>query len=331
MSVPKRIPVLLDTDIGDDIDDSLTLAYLLNKPECELLGVTTVTGRDPRERAALASAICRAAGRNDIPIHSGASCRMRDGGVMAPNVCQLPVLDQFDHRPVGDFASNTAVHFLQETINARPGEITLLVIGPTTNIGLLFALDPEIPRKLKKIVLMCGHFGACNVNWNGQGFREYNALCDPFATHIVYRSPVAEHLSVGLDVTANLTMSSLDCVTPFNLTGGPSKVVSAMIGTWVQKFGCETVGFHDPLAATMIFKPEICSWQQGQVTVELASTRFAGLTIFDRKDADGSHRIASSVSAQAFFDEYFGSACPSTSTAFLRPTNSVFSPVNPRF
>ena len=82
-----------------------------------------------------------------------------------------------------------------------------------------------------------------------------------------------------------------------------------MIGTWVQKFGCETVCFHDPLAATMIFKPEICSLAQGQVTVELASTRFSGITIFERKETEGPHRIASSVSAQAFFDEYFGVAC----------------------
>lgn len=63
------IPVLFDTDIGSDIDDAVALGYLLNQPRCELVGITTVSG-EARERAALADAICRAAGRRDIPIRA---------------------------------------------------------------------------------------------------------------------------------------------------------------------------------------------------------------------------------------------------------------------
>ena len=66
----QTIPVLLDTDIGSDIDDAVALAYLLKQPRCDLLGVTTVTG-EPTKRAMLADAICQAAGRTDIPIHVG--------------------------------------------------------------------------------------------------------------------------------------------------------------------------------------------------------------------------------------------------------------------
>ena len=66
----SRIPLLFDTDIGSDIDDAVCLAYLLRQPRCELLGVTTVSGQ-PRARAALADAVCQAAGRRDIPIHAG--------------------------------------------------------------------------------------------------------------------------------------------------------------------------------------------------------------------------------------------------------------------
>ena len=79
MMTTDRIPVLLDTDIGSDIDDAVCLAYLLRQPRCELLGVTTVSGREPRLRASLADGICRAAGRDDVPIHSGASCRIDTG------------------------------------------------------------------------------------------------------------------------------------------------------------------------------------------------------------------------------------------------------------
>ena len=65
-----RIPVLLDTDIGSDIDDAVALAYLLRQPRCELVGITTVSG-DVQKRAALAEVTCRAGGREDIPIHCG--------------------------------------------------------------------------------------------------------------------------------------------------------------------------------------------------------------------------------------------------------------------
>ena len=304
MKSNERIPVILDTDIGSDIDDAVCLAYLLRQPACELVGVTAVTGREPRERAALASAVCRAAGRNDIPIHSGASCGITTGGVVTPNVTQAVVLDRFDHRPIRDFPTNTAVQFLWETINARPGEITLLAIGPMTNIGLLFALDPDIPRKLKRLVLMCGHFDARPFPWRGQRYTEYNALHDPFATHIVYRTPVADHLSVGLDVTTQVTMPTDECITRFKNAGGPLAVVSAMTEVWGDY--APHVTFHDPLAATLIFKPEICAYQQGQVTVELASTRYAGLTFFERKETGGPHKVAWDVNPQMFFDEYFG-------------------------
>jgi purine nucleosidase len=66
------IPLLLDTDIGSDIDDALALAYLLRQPNCDLLGITTVTG-DVSKRAALCQILCKAAGREAIPIHAGAS------------------------------------------------------------------------------------------------------------------------------------------------------------------------------------------------------------------------------------------------------------------
>src|SRR5215210_7957291 len=67
----ERLPVLLDTDVGTNVDDALALLYLLRQPRCELLGVTTVSG-DVRRRAACAAAMCRGAGRDDVPIHCGA-------------------------------------------------------------------------------------------------------------------------------------------------------------------------------------------------------------------------------------------------------------------
>ena len=85
-------------------------------------------------------------------------------------------------------------------IHANPGEITLLGIGPMTNIALLFAIDPQVPRLLKNLVTMCGHFLSPGENC------EWNALNDPHATAMVYAAPVQKHVSIGIDVTQQVTM-----------------------------------------------------------------------------------------------------------------------------
>src|SRR6185503_1533470 len=114
-----------------------------------------------------------------------------------------------------DFARDSAVEFLRQQINARPGEITLLAIGPMTNLGILFSMDRDVASKLKRLVLMCGVF-------HGRlGSREWNALCDPIATAITYRAPAPELVSIGLDVTTRCKMPSRDCVDKFRSIGGP--------------------------------------------------------------------------------------------------------------
>jgi purine nucleosidase len=294
-----RIPVLLDTDIGTDIDDAVCLSYLLAQRRCELLGVTTVSGQ-PRVRASLVDAVCRAAGRLDVPIHVGSEINMATGQVVQPDVQQARVLPRFPHRPPGQFEPGTAIEFLRSTIRKRPGEITLLAIGPMTNLGLLFTLDPEIPRLLKSLVLMCGVFKGDPRQ------REWNALCDPVATAHVYRAACPSHISIGLDVTTKCIKPASECKDRFNAIGGSLTVVSAMTEVWGEH--ANQVIFHDPLAATMVFKPSLCGMQRAQVSVEMESRALAGITYLDQpKDgAPAPHQVALEVDAPAFFTEYFG-------------------------
>jgi purine nucleosidase len=290
--------VILDTDIGSDIDDAVCLAYLLRQKKCDLVGITTVSG-NTLERAALADAVCRADGRNDIPIHAGAAHGI-NLGVVQPEVPQAAVLSKFDHRKPSEFKPNTAIEFLREKINSNPGKITLLAIGPMTNLGLLFTLDPEIPRKLKRLVLMCGVF---TTRMPHVGPLEWNALCDPIATSITYRAPAAGHTSIGLEVTCKCKLSSEDSIARFNKIGGPLAVVAEAAKVWASHR--EKVTYHDPLAAAVLFKPELCEYQDGKVDVELKSDRVAGMTHFSTKAEQKPHRIAVDVNPELFFDEYF--------------------------
>ncbi|HEX4124628.1 MAG TPA: nucleoside hydrolase, partial [Tepidisphaeraceae bacterium] len=258
------IPVLFDTDIGSDIDDAVALAYLLRQPRCELLGITTVTG-DVAQRAACAEVICRAAGKADIPIHCGI------GDVLAfgpgqPHVPQYEGIRHLPHRT--DWRKNTAVDFLRKTIRSRPGEITLLTVGPFANVAVLFALDPELPGMLKQWVSMSGWFFAA------ENRHEWNCVADPVSTAMAYRAAGSRatagafHASVGLDVTLQCKMPANEVRRRF--IGEPLATVLKMAEVWFGKQGGE-ICFHDPLAATLLFNPGICQYQTGRVAVTVDS------------------------------------------------------------
>lgn len=289
------IKLLLDTDIGSDIDDALCLAYLLAHPECDLLGITTVSG-EANKRAMMASAQCKIAGK-DIPIFPGANNPLLIKA-QQPHAQQAVALDKWEHDTT--FPQGEAIEFLRQTIRAHPGEIVLFGIGPMTNIALLFSIDPEIPHLLKDLVLMCGVF-TDKALWKPTPQREWNALNDPHATEIVYRANVRRHRSVGLDVTTQVTMNVQQfrekCQIPL------LHPVLDFAEVWFRK--TETVTFHDPLAAATIFNDAICTFTPGTVHVELANKELEGMTYWDASSPNPQHEVALAVNPEAFFEEYF--------------------------
>ncbi|MEX0775927.1 MAG: nucleoside hydrolase [Phycisphaeraceae bacterium] len=300
------IPILLDTDIGSDIDDAVALAYLLKQPACELLGITTVSGVVD-QRAALAAAVCDAAGRADVPIHCGAPGPLLTG-TGQPDVPQYQAIadrpgSQGPGRGRGqrDFTPGQAVEFLRTTIRSRPNEITLFAIGPMTNIALLFAADPAIPSLIKQLVLMCGVFTAHGQR--GPGAREWNAKCDPIATAMTYRARPPVFTSIGLDVTLQCQLPADECRQRFTKAGGPLGIVAQMAEVWFKHR--PVITFHDPLAAAIIFQPDLCQYADGQVEVETLSPTLGGLTSFRHDAAEHPHRIATTVDNARFFDHYF--------------------------
>jgi inosine-uridine nucleoside N-ribohydrolase len=285
--------VLLDTDIGSDIDDAVALAYLLGNRQCELLGITTVTGQ-AEKRAQLADALCRAAGR-DVPIFPGSEQPLLVAQRQV-EARQAPALSKWPHAT--DFPAGRAVQFLWETIRAHPGEIILLTIGPLTNVALLFGMDPEIPSLLKGMVSMCGLFSNRVAGW---GPVEWNASLDPHAAGMVYHCRVPFHRTVGLDVTTRLSLGVDEVRERFR---GPLLApVLDFAEAWFRHR--DTIVFHDPLAAAVIFNETLCTFVRGTVDVELESRRFAGAMHWTVNPAAGTHEVAVSVDRQRFFEEFF--------------------------
>jgi purine nucleosidase len=284
--------VLFDTDIGSDIDDAIALAYLLANPDCDLLGITTVSG-EPVKRAQMASAQCLAAGK-EIPVFPGIEQPL----LVAPRQPKCPqaaALINWKHQT--DFPANQAVDFLRRTVRAHPGEVTLLATGPMTNIAVLFAVDPEIPALLKGLVMMMGVF---TNRLPRVGPLEWNAICDPHAIAKIYQTPVAVHRSVGLDVTCQVNMDAADVRKRFQAR--LLRPVLDFAEVWFKER--PVITFHDPLAAATLFDDQICSFTRGRVGVELSAPRQLGMTYWE-SDAAGPHEVALDVSPERFFNHYF--------------------------
>jgi inosine-uridine nucleoside N-ribohydrolase len=286
------IKVLLDTDIGSDIDDAVCLAYLLANPECELLGITTVTG-EAEKRAQIASALCNVAGMQ-IPIYPGAELPL-----LVPQrqmiAHQAVKLDNWEHNM--NFPKGKAIHFMQETIRAYPGEVTLLAIGPLTNLALLFRTDPEIAGLLKATVVMGGVFSPHVASLNPV---EWNTGCDPHATAIVAGQPLRQLHWVGLDVTTQVRMPADDIRRSFQ-----SNLLRAVLDfaeVWFQK--STSVTFHDPLAAATIFDSQVCGFETGLVEVDLSHEGRIGRTSWSAS-TDGPHQVAIGVDVERYFRNFF--------------------------
>jgi inosine-uridine nucleoside N-ribohydrolase len=286
--------VLLDTDIGTDVDDAVALAYLLAQPECELLGITTVTGEAAR-RAALASVVCLAAGRGDIPIYPG-----EEAPLMVPQrqlqAQQAAALPRWPHRE--DYPQGQAVEFMRRTIRAHPGEVTLCAVGPLTNLAILFRQDPEIPTLLKGLATMGGIFAPGPVE---EEKTEWNAAGDPQATEIVYQARPRLHRSFGIDVTQQVMLTAEEVRRKF--TAPLLRPVLDFAEIWFAGF-YPSITFHDPLTAAAIFDPGLCTYRQGKVTIDL--DRHPGRTVFHPGGPGSPHQVAASVDRERYFVHFFG-------------------------
>lgn len=287
------VKIILDTDIGSDIDDAICLAWLLANPDCELLGITTVTG-EPVKRAMIASALCKIAGKN-IPIYPGSA-----NPILIPQLQikakQAKALNKYTYRK--EFPSGEAVEFLRKTIRKHPGEVTLLTIAPLTNIGLLFSADPEIPSLLKGVVSMCGNF-LREYNWLPE--TEWNAMGDYHATSIVYNAGIKMHKSIGLDVTSRVTMKPEE----FKKRFSSHKLLRPVLEFSKEFFKeWEVVTFHDPLAAVAIFDKAVCTFERGNVEIETSKKNKQGLTRWS-PGKNGKQMVAVNVDPGRFFERYF--------------------------
>lgn len=251
---PEKI--IIDTDIGDDIDDAFALALALRSPELEILGVTTGFG-DTETRARLTDRFLGEAGRSDIPVAAG-----------VPTQTKNP-LSQRRYAEGGHFAKSShpaAVDFLLDQIRRYPGGVTLVAIGPLMNVGAAIDKDAATFRKLKRVVIM----GGCIKR--GYGDLGYTPPHGPQPEwNIVNDVASAQKLfAAGVPVAVmplDSTQLKLDEVKRAFLFSQGTPITDALTLLYHQ-WGQQTPTLFDPMTIAYVVNPKLCPVQPMRIRVD---------------------------------------------------------------
>jgi inosine-uridine nucleoside N-ribohydrolase len=241
--------VILDTDIGDDIDDAFALALVLRSPELQLLGVETAFA-DTELRARLVDRYLKSVGRSAIPVLAGVP------GPQTNHFTQAAYARQQPDRKHGD-----AVSFLLSQIRLHPGRITLIAIGPLNNIQAAIERDPVTFKKLKRVVIMGGSVDrGYDNNKTGDTHRppsaEWNIVCDPAGARALFNSGVPVFV-MPLDSTQiHLDHSALGALLAH---GSPlTDQLTLLYHQWTGANEWRSPTLFDPVAVTYTIRPDLC-------------------------------------------------------------------------
>ena len=283
---PSHQKIIIDTDIGDDIDDAFAVALALRSPELQIVGITTTFG-DTETRAKLVDRLLGEAGRQDIPVAIG-----------KPS----PVKGTFTQRAYaegGHFARAShpsAADFIHEQIHRNPHEITLVCIGPLTNVGAIIDYDPQTFRQLKRVVMMGG---SIEQGYGDPYSRptppqpEWNILNDISSAQKLFTSGVPIYL-----MPLDSTQLKLDEVKREFLFRQGTPLTDALTLLYHQ-WGQQTPTLFDPMTIAFIDDPSLCPVQPMSIHID-----DRGMTL--RGPGAPNAQVCLKSDPEAFFRFYLG-------------------------
>ncbi|GLK63530.1 nucleoside hydrolase [Paracoccus kondratievae] len=273
--------IIIDTDPGQD--DAVAILLALASPELKILGLSVVAGNVPLHHTERnARMLCELAGRPDLPVYAGCDAPLQRKLVTAEHVHGKTGLDGVTlPEPTMPLAPGHAVDFLIETLRREePGTVTLVPIGPLTNIAAAFQRAPDIIPRVQEIVLMGGaYFEVGNVTPTA----EFNIYVDPEAAKIVFASG-APLTVMPLDVTHRVLTSR-----PWVETMRAMGRVGQAVASWTdfferfdrEKYGSEGAPLHDPCTVAWLLKPDLFSGRFINVEIETQGEFTQGMTVAD--------------------------------------------------
>jgi purine nucleosidase len=298
----RRIPIVVDCDTG--IDDSLALLYAVASSECELVAVTCTAGNvGARQVAENTRAVLELAGRSDVEVALGRETPLARALVTTPETHGPRGIGYAELPPASSpLSSRFGPDLIVEEARRRPGELTLVTLAPLTNVALAVLREPELPRLLRRVVIMGGSYRSPG---NTAPTTEWNVNCDPEAARVVFEAFGGEGaggrgtrpIALGLDVTerARLLPEHLarlaalaGCEPDGSTSGGVNPIVRYLADAlrFYMEFHSRYDGFygafvHDPLALATALDPTLVRTEPLTVDVELHGRLTTGETVTD--------------------------------------------------
>ncbi|KAL0368727.1 UNVERIFIED_CONTAM: putative uridine nucleosidase 2 [Sesamum calycinum] len=280
----ERKKIIIDTDPG--VDDAMAIFLALQSPEVEVIGLTTIYGNVYTTLATRnALHLLEIAGRTDIPVAEGSHVTITKG-------TKLRIAD-FVHGtdglgnqnfppPKGKAIEQSAVDFLIEQTSLYPGKVTVVALGPLTNIALAIQADPAFIKNVGQIVLLGGAF---SVNGNVNPAAEANIFGDPDAADIVFTSG-ADILAIGINITHQVILTDADRDKLAESSGKFAQYLCKILDVYFSyhhdAYSTKGVYLHDPTTILAAVDPSLITYVEGVVRVQTVGiTR--GLTLFYNK------------------------------------------------
>jgi purine nucleosidase len=294
--------VIIDTDPGlgepgSDIDDGLAIALALRSPELEVAGLTIVNGNvDAPTGVEVARDLLDRLGRPDVPVLRGARqplvadmAPVREIFAAALSAPAGPAGVAGQPRPPrGPSSAQPAAEFLVETTRSDPGAISVIAIGPMTNLAAALALDPGFAARVDTFYLMAGSATGYAENMTVVG--DFNTYVDPEALAMVLASGGRIRM-VGIDQTSRMMLTRDDAAALRASGDAFAEYAGVCTDAWIDFLHAALPNrpehasacfLHDPLVVAAAIDRAICAWEPATVQVELAGRLTRGLVIADR-------------------------------------------------
>ena len=290
--------VILDTDIGDDIDDSFALLLLLESHKFNCLGVTTVF-RNSLKRAKMAKQLIRSLGY-DIKVYRGIDDPLKQNidHLICKEIKEKEKYDedgkyifpQYDKSMENEKVEDeNAVDFIIRMIHLYPHEVTLIPIGPLTNIASAIKKDPTIVPLIKEIRLM-----GAGLNLN---FVEWNIFCDPDAAKIVFSSNINKIVAVTINVTSLTSLTEEEVNSLKNNNSKAIKLVYEAMMKWFKHYEFSSPVMHDPLTVASLIDESIINTQLCHLDVDLSKDGYT----FINDNCPNNVYVSTSLNKEKFF------------------------------
>lgn len=289
----KDYKMILDTDIGDDIDDAFALGLAI-KTSCDLIAVTTVY-KNTVSRAKQAKELLSIASK-DIPVYAGECYPIngvitpfeKDTGDLATiNPCQYD--ENMSHYEIKENAVDAIIKYAKE----YSGRLVIVAVGPLTNIAKAILKEPTIVNDIHAVYCMGGCFSFTSPEWN--------VLCDAKATDIVYSS-LSNFYSVGFDITTKCPLDGDLLVDLRNSNDLITKKIFTWFDRWMNYFNFEKSVMHDPLALSSFINPDIIEYSKMYCKVVIDGPS-NGAILTSSEPLEGYHliNVATNVNKNEFF------------------------------